>query len=257
MFQNKLKISQNVEEMIKIYNTEESNQQSLFSVYELQAFSGYTWDKLSITVRIKNQKELSRYFDFAHDQRFEQNIDIGLGGGFSDDEWELFKRVTKLIYDCTKEIDFDNPQTGYNSLSRAFCSYRFIKQNYKKDTKILEIGPGSGYLGLLLILDGYDYAAIENSQALYLYQTIIFNKTKKPFKLYTWWEFLNLSELNDINLICGCHIFNEMHPNALKFLLSLFTNNKKIEIFFENLGYYTNNNCLNIFSQKKLLFKFL
>ncbi len=241
---------QSLNDRIQLYNEIEKKEKDLVSIYQLQAFDTFAWNSLNVIGRVENQSQLWRYFDTQQENRFDINFDIGLSGGLTDEEWSLYKKTSEIILATTKEIDPKNLTFAKNSLSRSFISYRFIKNNYTKETKILEIGPGSGYLGLLLIIDGFDYTSLEVSQALYIFQQNIFSKTKKNYNSYSWWEFLKEKELKNFNLIVGNHVFNEMHPNSLKFLIELLKNDKKIEFYFENLGYDLKNNPCDIFAKK-------
>jgi SAM-dependent methyltransferase len=61
---------------------------------------------------------------------------------------------------------------GILSTMNMFRTIRSLCPN--KDTVIFEIGPGTGYLGALLGLAGYRYVATDVTQALYLYQSHLF-----------------------------------------------------------------------------------
>lgn len=59
------------------------------------------------------------------------------------------------------------------ALTRSFISYRAISSFYKSLNKVpsvLEIGPGSGYLGLLCGIFGWRYSSFDNTKSLTVYQ---------------------------------------------------------------------------------------
>lgn len=124
--------------------------------------------------------------------------------------------------------------------------------------RILEIGPGSGYLGLLLANDGHQYFAMDAAQAFYLYQKKLwsdifgsdyFDYSESSFRLDTtkvthipWWQFANLSiPIPDVDVVTINHALAEMHPNAVKTvfarLYSAWGDTDKKLVLAEGLGY--------------------
>ena len=99
--------------------------------------------------------------------------------------------------------------------------------------KILEIGPGSGYLGLLLANDGHQYFAMDAAQAFYLYQKKLWSdiygsdyfdyseSSSRPENARVthipWWRFANLAiPLPEVDIVTINHALAEMHENAVK-----------------------------------------
>ena len=99
--------------------------------------------------------------------------------------------------------------------------------------RILEIGPGSGYLGLLLTNDGHQYFAMDAAQAFYLYQKKLWSdvydsdyfdyseSSSRPDTVkithIPWWQFANLSiPIPDVDVVTINHALTEMHPLAVK-----------------------------------------
>lgn len=99
---------------------------------------------------------------------------LGKLQGLTDEEFELFKTLNRAIAELSGET------CGWRRVSRGgilstmniFRTIRSLCPN--KDTVIFEIGPGIGYLGALLGLAGYRYVATDVTQALYLYQSHLF-----------------------------------------------------------------------------------
>ena len=111
---------------------------------------------------------------------------------------------------------------------------------------ILEIGPGSGYLGAMLFLEGYPYAATEITQGFYIFQSGLWSHlassgfrelaledgvfadidelTAGSMVHIPWWDFFN-SQYRDIRAVVDVvtpnHVLCEMHPHALMYLLRL------------------------------------
>ena len=124
--------------------------------------------------------------------------------------------------------------------------------------RILEIGPGSGYLGMLLANDGHQYFAMDAAQAFYLYQKKIWSdiygadyfdyseSSSRPDTTKAthipWWQFANLSiPIPDVDFVTINHALAEMHPQAVKTifarLYSAWGDTDKKLVLAESLGY--------------------
>ena len=75
-----------------------------------------------------------------------------------------------------------------------------ISRVRKRKLKIFEVGPGSGYLGAYLLNAGHPYAAMDNCQALYLWQNRLFSRIAETFL-----EFAIYKKINGFERIFGCH----------------------------------------------------
>ena len=124
--------------------------------------------------------------------------------------------------------------------------------------RILEIGPGSGYLGMLLANDGHQYFAMDAAQAFYLYQKKLWSDiygadyfdyseaSSRPDTAKVthipWWQFANLSiPIPDVDVVTINHALAEMHPLAVKTifarLYSAWGDTDKKLVLAESLGY--------------------
>ena len=124
--------------------------------------------------------------------------------------------------------------------------------------RIFEIGPGSGYLGMLLANDGHQYFAMDAAQAFYLYQKKLWSdifgadyfdysdSSSRPDTAkvthITWWQFANLSiPIPDVDVVTINHALAEMHPHAVKTifarLYSAWGDTDKKLVLAESLGY--------------------
>lgn len=104
---------------------------------------------------------------------------------------------------------------------------------------VLEVGPGSGYLGSLLIEAGYHYAAADATQAFYLWQNRMFAAaagtsfveqatvpigTRPPVGKVThipWWHFLTgiFDMPLDVDVVVCEQALGEMHAWAMRYVL--------------------------------------
>jgi SAM-dependent methyltransferase len=132
----------------------------------IEAFGPAVFNATAYPTRICDERELWRYIDVMHETRFAPTIDHVLDG-LSPGEFDLFKRAVKFMVEFTTAT-FGRPVRCENALLRSINIYRYIKA--MEPSVVLELGPGSGYVGLLLILDGIGVVGCDNTQAFYLVQ---------------------------------------------------------------------------------------
>lgn len=184
------------------------------------------------------------------------------GGGLTTPEFELFKQCVNISIKFTKSLGKE--LIPINSLTRAFISYRAIKSLYaslNEPIRIFEIGPGSGYLGLLCGLSGFSYSSLDVAKNLTTYQNSLWNfaniKVKfaedegdysgYDFLQIPWWEWSNLkTTLPEREIVVMNHVIKEMTPLSLRFSIQRFKSLGAKFITAEGLGYSTNPK--NIFS---------
>ncbi|MFQ5750726.1 MAG: hypothetical protein ACE5HI_01910, partial [bacterium] len=183
--------------------------------------------------------------DVMHENRFEKDFENFLAG-LTVDEFELLQNVTRGI--CSfSEFEFQKKAIARSSVIRALNVYRRI--NYLSGTShpaVFELGPGCGYLGAMLILTGYPYAATDVTQAFYLYQNRfwnfisdgrvydfvnnkeealrIFDKIPKGSAVHIpWWEFVKLKpdSVPQFDIVTCNHALCEMHKYSLGFSLRI------------------------------------
>lgn len=91
----------------------------------------------------------------------------------SSDEFKIFKKIVIEVKDLTAK--FGNAQVPKSSLCGAFYQLRIINKFFPASKKIFELGPGSGYLSLLLALDDKVIFNTDVTHAYYIYQYELFN----------------------------------------------------------------------------------
>lgn len=98
---------------------------------------------------------------------------------YSEHEIALIERVIAQVHFLCERL-FDRRIHPFMSLLRSFEMYRFTnflaRETGTEHPKVLEIGPGSGYLGALFIQDATFYHAMDNTQSLYLWQNRLFEE---------------------------------------------------------------------------------
>jgi len=201
----------------------------------IEAFALEWWNVAGYPYRIASLDELWRYHDSMHDGRYEKNL--RLLGDVADDEVELCRRAARLIYDFSaSRFRFASP--GRDALTRALYQYRLLAKQLEQATSpwtILEIGPGSGYLGLLLGLAGHRYLAVEAAQAFYVYQSELWRfafgtdyddglERLGPSRIQhvPWWTFNEEHlQLPALDASTSNHALAEMHPGAVRRVFSV------------------------------------
>lgn len=179
-----------------------------------------------------------------HSLRFENDF-AHLMGGLTVSEFELLKRLTELIHRFS-ESSFQRKMTARASVLRMLNVFRHIRYLFgDAHPRVFEIGPGCGYLGAMLMLEGYPYAATDVAQAFYLYQNHFWNfiSDSKVLELardgvsneqlaapspggavhIPWWEFVKLrpESVPQFDIVTANHVLCEMHPDSLAFALRI------------------------------------
>ena len=218
--------------IVEKYNQAERAGRATVSNRVIEAFSLEVFETLGYPCRIEDESELWRYHDVMQEGRFELNL--RLIGSYSDHEFDLITRTAKQILSFSKRhLPIRN--SGKHALTRSLHQYQLLMKHRPHDgpLRILEIGSGSGYLGLLLANAGHQYFAMDAAQAFYLYQKKLWSdvygsdyfdyseSTSRPDSSRVthipWWQFANLSiPIPDVDVVTINHTLCEMHPQAVK-----------------------------------------
>lgn len=210
----------------------------------IMAFQPVHFQHVGYPCRIRRESELFKYLDVMHDDRFEGDF-RHLLGGLTEEEFRLLRRLTELIVQFS-ESQFRRRALARASVLRSLNVFRHIRYLYGTHRpRVFEVGPGCGYLGALLMLEGYPYAATDVSQAFYVYQNWLWNFLShgKVTELVRdngsgspqvgaltapapggvlhvpWWEFVRqgLRSGAPFDLVLCNHALCEMHPDSLAF----------------------------------------
>jgi hypothetical protein len=261
---------------IQIYNDKESENVKKFPNYLLQAFSPVTFTAINYKSTVDSESELWKYADTMKEFTFEGNIKC-LQGIVTEHEKVILQKVLidlKFFLNDKLGLKID----GRNCLSGSLISHAYINrisENLKKKITVMEFGPGTGYLGLLLAEEGYSYYSTDISQAFYIYQNHLYsevlgdkfiegvltsNLDPIPGSIVhvPWWKWVdNNVDLPPIDIAVFNHCLVEMHPNALKYALTKLKNLRKnklddspLLIFIEGFGhegYRKSHDIVNIF----------
>ena len=239
------------------YNQAEHAGRATVSNRAIESFSLELWNTLGYPFKVDSESELWRYHDSMQDGRFKENL--RLIGSYSEHEFELITKTAKQILSFSeRELPIRN--SGKHALTRSLYQYQLLMKNrpHNGPLRILEIGPGSGYLGLLLANDGHQYFAMDAAQAFYLYQKKLWSdiygddyfdcseSSSQPDTAKVthipWWQFANLSiPIPDVDVVTINHALTEMHPQAVKTiftrLYSTWGDTDKKLVLAESWGY--------------------
>ena len=243
--------------IVEKYNQAERVGRATVSNRAIESFSLEVFTTLGYPCRIEDESELWRYHDVMQEGRFIQNL--RLIGSYSEHEFDLITSTAKQILSFS-ERHLPIRNSGKHALTRSLHQYQLLMKYRPHDgpLRILEIGPGSGYLGLLLANDGHQYFAMDAAQAFYLYQKKLWSdiygadyfdyseSTSRPDTAKVthipWWQFANLSiPIPDVDVVTINHALTEMHPQAVKTifarLYSAWGNTDKKLVLAESWGY--------------------
>ena len=214
------------------YNQAERAGRATVSNRAIEAFSLELWNIVGFPFKVEDESELWRYHDSMQDGRFNKNL--RLIGSYSEHEFDLITKTAKQILGFS-EHHLPIRNSGKHALTRSLYQYQLLMKHRPHDgpLRILEIGPGSGYLGLLLANDGHQYFAMDAAQAFYLYQKKLWSdiygadyfdyseSSSLPDSAKVthipWWQFANLSiPIPDVDIMTCNHALAEMHPQAVK-----------------------------------------
>jgi hypothetical protein len=231
----------------------------------LQAFHPEMFATLGYPTRVESVSQLWRYIDVMQETRTHYNVEVLLQG-LTTEEFELFKRVTRLVDDhAGKQLGRRAHATA--ALTRAIHVLRLIKiATGSARPTVLEVGPGCGYLAMLLVMEGYPYIGTDVVQAFYLYQSHMLSCVATNLRELAaedgdvltieqpepgtaihipWWKWVTLMP-EKVKLSAGImtsnHVLCEMHPSSMAYMAVLghriLSNHPGGGAFvFENWGY--------------------
>ena len=243
--------------LVDKYNQAERSGRVTVSNRAIESFSLEVFNTLGYPCRIDDESELWRYHDVMHEGRFKLNLQII--GSYSEHDFDLVTKTARQILSFS-ERHLPIRNSGKHALTRSLYQFQLLMKHRPHDgpLRILEIGPGSGYLGLLLVNDGHQYFAMDAAQAFYLYQKKLWSdiygadyfdyseSASRPDMAKVthipWWQFANLSmPIPDVDVVTINHALTEMHPQAVKTifarLYSAWGDTDKKLVLAESLGY--------------------
>lgn len=204
----------------------------------IQSFCPVTFGAMSYPIRVSSEAEILRYVDTMHETKNGKYFTPGFF--LSSDEASLIRKVTDAAYTLTHR-QYGRGIRPWMAPFAALPLFRVIKgfsSFHGKPISVFELGPGSGYLGALLLASGHRYGAMDNSQAFYLWQNRFFQELmgnefsewaepgvsdSKMAVHIPWWKYAAFHRGCPIRMdvfVCD-HAMGEMSKFALKYTIRL------------------------------------
>jgi hypothetical protein len=180
----------------------------------IEASRAVAFQTVGYPTRVGAVEELWRFADVMQEKRLRDTMEII--GGLTEREFELVSQITATVANLTEKLCHHRTVPGA-SLIRAIPVYRTIKLYCPNGGSVFELGPGSGYVGALLVADNYKYCSSDVSQAFFLWQAHLLNAIRPEtadFQL-PWWDWMTLASPPPVDVFTANHMLNEMHAHAL------------------------------------------
>lgn len=227
------------------YDAAEAAGAAALSNRVIEASGTVTFASLGYPTRAQTLGAVGRYVDVMHEGRSEATFRDILCGGITQEEFALLERVTQAVCANSEKL-YGRRRVATASLLRALAVVRAIRILYPdRDSPVLEVGAGSGYVGALLLADGYPYACTDIAQGFYLHQSHILQRLASAgfIELATdragfgeirqlrpgqalhipWWKFYAVDPQIALRVaVVTCnHALAEMHPNGRSYVLTV------------------------------------
>ncbi|MBF0465658.1 MAG: hypothetical protein HQK88_12850 [Nitrospirae bacterium] len=226
---------------VSSYKTAQNEALKHISNILIAAFKPVVFNMGNFPISVDDHMELIRYVDAMHVRKNAQYFYPPYL--YTENEADIMGRLIQDVSQLTKQ-EFNISKKPLMSSLSAISLFRVIsllQDFYKKDFSIFEIGAGCGYLGALLLKSGFNYASMDNTQAFYLWQSLLYDyiagdqcvdfaATEYDEKCFTsrclhipWWVYCNFHKMDTIKrdiIVCD-HALSEISKNALKFILNV------------------------------------
>lgn len=229
------------------YDSEEVKALSGLPNRIIEASSTAHFQFVAYPTRVSSLEAVWRYAEVMHEGRLAPTFAELLGNGVTQEEMDLMRTIARAVVKLSAE-HYQQTVVPKDALARALNVFRHIKYLYPNgDATIVEIGPGSGYLGALLLLSGFSYVGIDITQGFYLFQNHLFNaiapgrvielaaddrsvseiaKVERGHALHIpWWKWMLTDPKFSFgaDLVTANHCLCEMHPRALLYNVQAFS----------------------------------
>jgi len=222
--------------------------------YVAREFAPVTFDEFGFQSRLHSIGELWKFADSQQEFRFEKNLNELLNGGLTESEFDLLKHVTGEVVKLTSEMG--RPIVARNAITRAFIVSRAVRalRGNGPPLRILEIGPGSGYVGAFCGLEGNVVYSMDITESLYLWQHKLYStlfkssfidlafdvilKKDKSFVHVPWWVWADWKReiLPQFDLVTVNHAVNEISPKGFMYLMKKITSGGAKRMVIESWG---------------------
>lgn len=227
------------------YDTLEQEALSALPNRMVEAFQPVHFGRAGYPVHVRREPELWKYVDVMHELNFEKDFRDFFFDKLTQQEFILLQELSAKVASFAKST-YGILNAGKATVFKSLNVFRHIRYIFgDARPRVLEIGPGCGYLGAYLMMHGYPYASMDVAQAFYLYQNHLWNNitgekvrelaaTEKDFASFPcipdgggvhipWWEFVRLTPqtIPFFDIVTCNHALCEMHPLSMGFVVKL------------------------------------
>jgi hypothetical protein len=195
------------------------------SFAEIMAFAPRTFAALGFPDRVRDDRELVRYADWNRDTGNQEYFRPGhfFGGpavqtDYTHDEVELMDRARDQCLVATGKLG--RPVRPLCGPFAQLGLFRILAAIGLPGLRVFEVGPGTAYLGAMLINAGAAYYSFtDNAQALFLWQCRLMAEVGyqlTPRVGLPWWDFARGRNLPPVDVVVSNTNLGEMTGDALK-----------------------------------------
>lgn len=247
---------------IEEYQRYENDGKELLPYSILWGFQPMHFKTSGYSFEVTREAQLMRFLDCMSAGVFDDVVSRYVGQGLTSDEFsELQKLVTKVV-DYTTQY-FGQPIAAPATAVRSFNVLRHIKYLFDdRKLRVLEVGPGSGFLTAFLRQQGHSLVTTDVSQGFYLIQNRLWNAlfpgevielaspsatanfiSDEKITHIPWWKYSLMREKDfaNIDVVTCNHVLCEMHNWSMRFTIRVaeecFKKNPSLSAFiFEGWG---------------------
>jgi hypothetical protein len=255
---------QTPDEVLAYYNQTDAAMRSKLSVPEVQAFSPCTFDQIGWPHSVASAADLVRYADWCNhpgaNDYFVENAYLPTQSAslmFTSAEADLLRQVSRAVGNFTRPLGREvRPALNHLAQIGPFRIMMEIKQRVGLDRlTVFDVGAGSGYQSALLSLAGNRTLVTDNTQGLYLFQSMLLKACcgadvrdwllegpvadgfDKRVHMIPWWDYLGLrhSAHRNVDIFFCNNNLGEMNYGAAAYTAHLAKRlmaSSKVKIFF-------------------------
>jgi hypothetical protein len=208
---------------VEEYDAAEQEAKIGLSFTEIMAFVPRTFEALGFPHRVKDERELIRYADWNRDagnQEYFKPDHFFYGPSvrtvYTHDEVEAMDHVRDRAVEVTSALGRAvRPVCGPFAQLGLFRILMALGRQCGRRLWVFEVGPGTGYLGALLLDQLWTYSFTDNAQALFLWQSrLLLGKANGV----SWWDFVR-GKNPTVDVVVSNSNLGEMTNDALKITL--------------------------------------
>jgi hypothetical protein len=265
--------------ILKTYIKNEKLAVKDFSNFILKAFMPSTFLEDNFSTHLDSPDDLWKYFDTMQEFRVNRYFQKDLGGYLTKEEMKAIEKIAVDYGNYTKLFNKKTIPIGISQVISSISTLRSIlakQEELKKKLSVIEIGGGSGMLGLLAKYFGINYTTFDITNAFAIHQSCLYetlfkkdfnnlgsveNKkyieaeklldSKASITFLPWWHFLNTDiSLPKYDIVIMNHCFYEIKKNALLFIFNRLGSHIERKL---TICSYWGSNKLNNYNLENLL----